>query len=296
MDAINKFTSINPAISSLQQEEQLQPEETSSQFSNTGVASAADAFETFQQPTFDLTPATLEAPPQPDTVDASAVFDLIATDIKNANLPTPDLNGLTIPIDAAGINFHSLASVEVAPGITNDFAKKAAETAAVLNRISQFTGKSIEELQSIFKKYSLKPGELPYPPDEKIIALLKDPAFSNQNEVKLLWEIYNGFEDVRPPERAKPNFSESQIVSPRLDALIPAIENIRNAAIARELYKKVSEFTGKSPEDIQELFKHYHLKPTSLPNPPDYNVYQFLQDPAFVGISPALLLYEIYGW
>ncbi len=87
MDAINKFTGFRPAISPEPQETQAAPEQSPTQTSSAGIASAPDAFETFQPATPDLsnftTPRTLgdptnttpAPPPQGGTVEASSIFD-----------------------------------------------------------------------------------------------------------------------------------------------------------------------------------------------------------------------------
>ncbi len=73
-----------------------------------------------------------------------------------------------------------------------------------INEISQFTGVPVDQLKSIFAKNGLTPGKLPYPPDEKVIALLKDPAFASLNEADLLWKVYNNFENINQEPSSTP--------------------------------------------------------------------------------------------
>jgi hypothetical protein len=55
----------------------------------------------------------------------------------------------------------------------------------VLIKLSQVTGKSPAELEALFKKYGLDPGNLPDPPNDQVAALFNDPAFdSSLNNLK----------------------------------------------------------------------------------------------------------------
>jgi hypothetical protein len=166
-----------------------------------------------------------------------------------------------------------------------------------IEEISTYTGVPVQELQSIFAKNGLKPGELPYPPDERVVAFLKDPAFASMNEADLLWKIYSNFENVDQASNSNPIIdSKLNQMAPLFEALIPNVSSVRNAAEAQAKYEEIAAFAGKSPSQIEDLFTKYHLKPYSLPQPPDYNVLAFLKDPAFSGVSSSLLLYMTYNW
>ncbi|MBL7686143.1 MAG: hypothetical protein JNK65_08955, partial [Deltaproteobacteria bacterium] len=48
------------------------------------------------------------------------------------------------------------------------------------DKLSSVTGKSVEELQELFKKHNLDPKKLPNPPDAAVASLLNDPEFSQE--------------------------------------------------------------------------------------------------------------------
>ncbi len=55
----------------------------------------------------------------------------------------------------------------------------------MLVKLSQVTGKSAAELEVLFKKYGLDPGNLPDPPNYQVAQLFNDPAFdSSLNNLK----------------------------------------------------------------------------------------------------------------
>ncbi|MCI0412920.1 hypothetical protein L0222_08990 [bacterium] len=83
MDVINKFLGIQQNIISEPQDTEVPPEQTPQQVSSGGIASAPDAFETFQAPAFDIpslaTPMSpITSLPQSETFDPSSFFDLLA--------------------------------------------------------------------------------------------------------------------------------------------------------------------------------------------------------------------------
>lgn len=61
---------------------------------------------------------------------------------------------------------------------------------AVIQKLSEITGISSEELQSLFSKYALDAGKLPAPPDAKVYSFVQDPAFASCSQQDLLAALY----------------------------------------------------------------------------------------------------------
>ncbi|MFO1463838.1 MAG: hypothetical protein U1F66_08660 [bacterium] len=169
--------------------------------------------------------------------------------------------------------------------------------AAFWGRINATAGMSPEKAQAEMAKIAEEMNNIAYPPE----AGGAEGAEGAEGEDGGKAQMKKDLEDYKKAINDNPDLSSDQKAeyTEKIDKWLKGLElgtitpetidenlgelkqEVSDATAFPPIFQKLEELTGKSPKELEDLFKKHGLDPKNLPNPPDAKVAELLNDKDF---------------